>query len=154
MRPFTDRRSPWLETFADQAVIAINNVGLFEEVQARTKELTESLEYQTATCRSALRHLALAERLQPVSMPSSNGGLCGAEFSNIALVADGQMHLTALNNMNEDVLAEFRARYPMAPDRTQIGGRAILTGEIVRVVDILKDPTIRPRWRALAVGAR
>jgi len=42
--PFSKRQIDLVSTFADQAVIAINNVGLFEEVQARTRELTESLE--------------------------------------------------------------------------------------------------------------
>src|SRR5215203_6244304 len=48
-QPFTARQIDLVTTFADQAVIAINNVRLFEEVQARTAELQESLEYQTAT---------------------------------------------------------------------------------------------------------
>src|SRR5262249_18378610 len=87
VRPFTDKQIELLTTFADQTLIAIENARLFDEVQASTKELTESLEQQTATS-EVLRVISSSPaELQPVfeTMLANATRVCGAELGNFLL---------------------------------------------------------------------
>ena len=94
------RQIELVETFADQAVIAIGNVRLFEEVQARTRDLTESLEQQTATSEVLEVISASPGELEPVfqKMLENATRVCGANFGMMSLYDGRHYHNVALYN--------------------------------------------------------
>src|SRR4029450_10946432 len=87
VKPLTAKQIELLTTFADQAVIAIENVRLFDEVQARTRELSEALEQQTATSEVLKVISSTPGELEPVfgAMLANATRLCGAEFGILNL---------------------------------------------------------------------
>ena len=84
VRPFTEKQVELVTTFADQAVIAIENVRLFDEVQTRTRELSESLDQQTATSEVLQVISSSPGELEPVfnAMLENATGICEAKFGN------------------------------------------------------------------------
>jgi len=156
VRSFTTKQVELAETFADQAVIAIGNVRLFDEVQARTRELTESLEQQTATS-EVLRVISSSPtELQPVldAIVQSAVKLCDGLFGAVNML-DGEKILrpTALYKYTPEALVAVERMYPMSPSRRQLTGRAILDRTVAHIPDVLADDDYAPGI-ALAGGWR
>ena len=100
VNPFTDKQIELATTFADQAVIAIENVRLFEAEQQRTRELSESLEQQTATA-DVLRVISSSPgELEPVfsAMLENATRICQAQFGMLNLYDGSAFHNVALHN--------------------------------------------------------
>jgi GAF domain len=113
VRPFTEKQIELVETFADQAVIAIENVRLFEAEQQRTRELTESLEQQTATSEVLQVISSSPGDLQPVfeTMLENAVRMCDARFGNIYRWDGDALHLVATHN-TPPAFGEARRRSP------------------------------------------
>ena len=156
VRPFTHRQIELATTFADQAVIAIENVRLFEDVQARTEELTEALEHQTATSEVLNVISRSPTDAQPVfdAIVQSAARLCEAIFSVVWLHDGELLKVAATHNFTPEVLNKLFKTYPARPDRSTAAGRAVLDGKIVHLSDLLADPeyshelALAGNWRA------
>ncbi|HEX9276580.1 MAG TPA: GAF domain-containing protein, partial [Casimicrobiaceae bacterium] len=141
VRPFTDRQIELLTTFADQAVIAIENVRLFDDVQARTEELSKSLRQQTATAEVLKTISRTAFDLQRVfdTLVENAVRLCEAERAFLFRFDGEFLRSVASYNVSPE-LRHFVDRNPIAPGRHSISARAALERRTVHVSDVQADP--------------
>ena len=137
-RPFTDTEIALLQTFADQAVIAIENVRLFTELEARNKALTESLERQTATS-EILRVISSSPTdTQPVfdTIIRNAVRLSGAMWGSVSRVEAGFIDIVAHHNMSPEQVERVRRLWPIPVDSTSPIARAAATGDVLRIPDL------------------
>jgi two-component system, NtrC family, sensor kinase len=140
VRPFNDKQTELAKTFADQAVIAIENTRLFEAEQKRTRELTESLEQQTATSEVLQVISSSPSDLQPVfeAMLESAVRICNAKFGNIYRWDGEALHLLSAHH-TPPAFADARKRSPRHPSPNNPTGRVIATKTVVHVADVAAE---------------
>ena len=145
-QPFTAKQIELVTTFADQAVIAIENVRLFEDVQKRTKELTEALEQQTATAEVLGVISSTPGELTPVfeTMLVNATRLCEAKFGNLYLYEGGGVRVVASHNL-PPAFAEARRRRPFHPPPGSPSGEVIRTKQTVHTADLAATQTYAER---------
>jgi GAF domain-containing protein len=140
--PLSDKQLAILRTFASQAVIAIENTRLLDELQTRMRELAESLERQTATS-EILRVISTSPAdLQPVfdTIALNAAGLCAAKFCHVFRFDGELLHFAGHYRFEPEGIEAVKRHFPAAPDRGTTAGRSILSGDVEQIADVENDP--------------
>ena len=156
--PFSERHIAMLETFAEQAVIAIENARLFNELEARNRDVTESLAQQTATS-EILRIISGSRRdVQPVFdiIAERAVKLCDAEVSVVSRVDGDLLRLAALFGVTAEGTAAIGRAFPMrlAANTNTVSARTVRERAVVHVADVLADPGYETKEAARVGGFR
>jgi two-component system, NtrC family, sensor kinase len=151
-RAFTRDEIELVKTFADQAVIAIENVRLFKELEARNRELTEALDQQTATS-EILRVISRSQTdVQPVfdAIVASAVRLLRGYSGTLARLAGDQIELTALTSTDAAGDAALRAAFPLSLQSGGMHAQAIRDRAPLNIADAHTDPRVPEASRARA----
>jgi signal transduction histidine kinase/HAMP domain-containing protein len=156
--PFADKQIQLVTTFADQAVIAIENVRLFKELEDRNSALTEALRQQTATSEILQVISRTQTDVQPVfeAIADSAVRLCDGLASGVFRMEGGLIHLVARRSLQPELGAtaatidQLRGTWPRPlDDRSLPVTRAVRDGVVVEITDIDHDPELTPEFREL-----
>ncbi len=148
-RPFSEAELALLKTFADQAVIAIQNARLFNETK-------DALERQTATA-EVLRVISESPTdVQPVfeAIAERAMTLCNANIGAVARFDGRLVHMAAFHGASTEATRAMRSAFPMKPGRGSILARAILEQAPVQIPDVLDDPDYALKNEARGAGYR
>jgi hypothetical protein len=147
VRPFIEKQIELVQNFAAQAVIAIENTRLLNELRQRTDDLTESLEQQTATSEVLQVISSSPGDLRPVfaTMLANAVRICEAKFGVMHLYEEGAFHVVAMHNV-PPAFAEERRNIPIVRPSPGTGlGRAAHTKQVVQIPDLRTYQTYQER---------
>jgi GAF domain-containing protein len=159
VRPFTAKQIELVQTFADQAVIAIENVRLFDAEQQRSRELSESLEQQTATSHVLSVISSSPGALEPVfeAMLENAIRICSARFGNLWLREGDSFYIGATHGAPPAYVDYLRGERVFRADARFGLGQIVQTKQTYQVADIAAEPTHNDKLRVATIelaGAR
>ena len=156
VRPFSDKQIELVKNFAAQAVIAIENTRLLNELRQRTTDLTQSLEQQTATSQVLSVISSSPANIQPVLeiIGERAEKLCDAEIGVVSLIEGELIRLASIHGMTEAGVEAARRAFPMRRSHETVTARAIRTRSVCHVADVLSDAQYQQKDTARVSGYR
>jgi signal transduction histidine kinase len=141
VRLFTDKQIDLVTSFASQAVIAIENGRLLNELRLRTDDLTESLQQQTATADvlKVISRSAFDLKSVLTTLAESAKSLCGAG-SGIIFLRDGDVLRHHAESGLPPAMIDFLEKHPIGKSRETFTGRVFMDGKVAHLPDVLLDP--------------